>query len=124
MSITPEQLADVRADAGDTGGEVFSDAEIERLWERVSGAKTTAIRHDATLALMYRQLRAKAANLHDIQAGATNEKLSQVFKHLQDLYEELLPALEDALGMDRRQAAMGRLRAIPRQGRRKPHEGG
>jgi hypothetical protein len=121
MAITAQQIADIRADMADPSGasEVFSDAEITRYWERTDGAEDDVQHHEAVMALMYRALLSNATKFRDYSAGATGEKLDQVYKHLQQQYETFKPALLAAQGT-RRQFARALARNIPRQGRKFP----
>lgn len=96
MAATSEQLADIRADIGDTGAS-FSDAELQRIWERVSGASDEALRHEAACGLAIRQLLANSAKLHDYTVAGDSNKASQVYKQLQALYAMYKPALDSAL---------------------------
>jgi len=76
---TPDQLADYRADLGDTASPpAFGDAELQRLWQRAGGVP------DRALLLAVRQLLASAVRFDDYSFGmnAASEKKSQVFDHL------------------------------------------
>lgn len=123
MAITSQQISDLRADFGDddesSSTEVFSDAEISRIWDRVSGAANDTIRHEASLALMFRQVLNQANKLHDYSTGATDEKLSQVRKHLKDSYEMYKPSL-DAAQSRQTQMAITTLRGRKHQDRTFP----
>jgi hypothetical protein len=118
MALTITQLDDLRADLG-VDSTVFTDAELNRLWERTSGAANTAIRYEATLGLAARQLMMSATRLHDYTAGQTSEKLSQVFDHLRKIYELYRPSIEAATGSNR-QVAIASYRPVPRQDRDLP----
>lgn len=83
---TATQLADLRGDLADTAASpAFADAELERLWQRAGG------RHKQTVALAIWQLLMQASRLHDymLGQGATDQKKSQVTRHLQDRLKEL-----------------------------------
>lgn len=98
MSITSQQLSDLQADAGlDATQSVFTDAELSRIWDRVSGASNETLQHEAALALIFRQLLADATKFHDWKAGASEEKLSQIYDHLKKQYEMYKPSLDNAL---------------------------
>lgn len=100
MAITTQQRTNLRLDAGLPDDEtVFSNDEMETIWERVSGASSDADRHAAALGLMSRQLLYSANKLHDYRLVNTAESLSQVRKHLKEMYDEFKPALEAALGV-------------------------
>lgn len=122
MTITAQQITDLRADIGDEGETAFSDAEISRIWDRVSGASSTNEQHEAALALMARQLMSNAAKLADYSAGETSEKRSQIFKHLKMLYDMYKDSLERATGTQVRQFARRSVRVKPRQDREYPAE--
>lgn len=119
MAITAQQLADIRADIGDEAEAVWTDDEISRIWERMSGAPNDVVRLEATLAQMIRQLLANASMLRDYTAGATGEKMSQVMSNLQKLYALYEPSLKVVLGTGL-ESARGFTRGVPRQGRRYP----
>lgn len=118
MALTAQQLNDLRADLG-VDSTIFSDSELERLWDRVSGASNDTQRHEATLALMARQLWTSSAKLHDYTAGQSSEKLSQVVAQLKAVYADFRPALDAALNQ-RQQFVIGAVRAIPNQRRVQP----
>lgn len=80
MSLTPEQLADLRADLGDTGASpAFSDLELERLYGRAGES------YAKTMVMALNQLLASASKLTDYTQNQTQEKASQVFAHLMKL---------------------------------------
>lgn len=122
MSDTPTatQIDDLRRDVGDELETTFTDAEIERLWYRVRGAADAVQQHEATLALMYRQLMANASKLVDQRVGDVDEKLSQLRKNLQAMYMLYEPALLAAQGTQLRQFAKSAVRGKPRQNRTFP----
>jgi hypothetical protein len=83
-AATAEQLADLRADLADTAASpAFSDDDLERLWQRAGG------RHERACYLAVRQLLMQANRFHDymLGQGATDQKKSQVRKHLADMLE-------------------------------------
>jgi hypothetical protein len=85
-AATATQLADLRGDLADTAAlPAFSDADLERLWQRAGG------RHKQTLALAVWQLLMDATRLHDFMLGqgATDQKKSQVTAHLRDRLKDL-----------------------------------
>lgn len=120
MAITAEQLSDLQNDAALGDDElVFSDEELERIWERVSGTSSATVQHEAALALIYRQLLANAVKLHKWKAGASEEELQQVYDHLKDMYDMYEPALEEALSISA-QVSISTIRPIPNQDRTFP----
>jgi len=121
MTITAQQILDIRDDFPDPddGSPVFGDSDITRYWERTDDAQDDTQHHEAALALMYRNLLGNAAKLRDYSAGATGEKLSQVFDHVRKMYDLYLPSLKAAQGQQR-QVAFTHIRAIPRQNREYP----
>jgi hypothetical protein len=123
MAITAQQLADLQADAAiGTDESVFTNAELSRIWDRVSGAPTETIQHEAALALIYRQLLADANKFHDWKAGASEEKLSQIRANLKDQYEMYAPSLDTALSRST-QFARAVLVPKPTRGRTRPDNG-
>jgi hypothetical protein len=120
MSITAQQLADLQADSAiGTDESIFTDAELSRIWDRVSGAGSDTIQHEAALALIFRQLLADANKFHDYKAGASEEKLSQIRANLKDQYEMYAPSLETALSRST-QMSTGVLTPKPHQERTDP----
>lgn len=121
MALTATQLLDLQDDTGIGSDEsVFTDAELERIWERVSGASNDTERHDAALYLIYRQLLGSANKLHDYTAGATSEKLSQVRANLREMVNEFKSSYEAATSQQT-QFARTVLRKRPNQKRIRPY---
>lgn len=120
MALTAEQLSDLRADLGDSNT-AFTSVELNRNWDRLENAANDLQRHNATLALCFRQLLASASKLHDYTAGATGEKLSQVRKHLQEMYELFADDLEAALGTNAN-VLKSKVASYPHQTRTLPSE--
>jgi hypothetical protein len=118
-ALTTIQIERLRRDLGDSATAVTTP-ELQDNWDRVDGAPNEIVRHEATLALCFKQLLAQAAKLHDYKAGAVDEKLSQVRKNLEDMYKLYAPSLERALGTGQ-QVAIGRLVARPNPNRRTPN---
>ena len=73
--------ADLRADLGIQDETVFTDAELDRLYERAGGD------YDRVVYLARRQLLANAAKFMDYTAGQTKVQRSQVFEHLSRLVD-------------------------------------
>lgn len=98
--LTTDELNDIRLDVGIPADNqtVFTDAELQRLWVRVETASSTLARQNAVRGLALWQLLASAAKLHDYTLVSTEEKESQVFKNLLELYKRFSGALEDVLG--------------------------
>ncbi len=101
MALTAEQLSDFRADIGDDGS-VFTEDELNRLYERASSD------YDQAIVLALRQLLASAAKLHDYQIAHAMERKSQV-DHLQ----KLLAYPETTLGTAAQQVRITAFRAVP-----------
>lgn len=115
---TQQQIDDIRADIGDAG-DAFTNDEIIRVWGRISGAPNEITQHEASVALLIRQLMVQSAKLVDIKAGDTEEKLSQLMKNLRTLFDLYKPSL-DAVLSDNRQVALMPARAKRRNGRTYP----
>ena len=118
MPMTVQQIVDLRADM-DEAAEVFSDPELSRYYDRVSGAPDAITRLNAVKALMYERLLNGGSKLHDYTAGATQEKLSQIRAHLKDQFELYKPSLEAAQGQKRQFGLVG-LRSYPHPERTEP----
>lgn len=77
MALTTEQRTDMQADLGIAADEgVFTDAELDRLYERA------AADYDVAMVYALDQLLMDAAKFNDYTAGSSSEKKSQVFDHL------------------------------------------
>lgn len=80
MALTAEQLADLQADLGISDDEaVFTDEELERLFERAGEDYNTAVY------LAWRQVLASSARWIDYRVAQTEEKRSQAFAHIKDM---------------------------------------
>lgn len=99
---------------------VFTDAELDIIWGRVAGAANANYQERAALALMAMQIRNSAAKLHDYSLVSASEKESQIFDHLDKIYQENKAYLDDALGLIFAQVGTARVKAAKRW-RRKPH---
>lgn len=80
-TLTTQQLDDFRADIGDTN-RAFTDAELQRLYERADGSYAGAV------VLALRQLMMNAVKFTDYSAGANSEKRSQIFAQLRVMVAE------------------------------------
>ncbi len=80
MSLSAEQLSDIRGDLADTTTPyAFSDAELSRLHDRAGG------NYNQTIALAIRQLLMSAAKFYNYTAGFTKEERADIFDHLKDM---------------------------------------
>lgn len=107
MPLTALQLEDIRADVGDVNT-AFTDAEIVRLYDRLTDAPNESTRLEAVKGMMFERLLNQASKLHDYSAGAVDEKLSQIVKNLEARLAYYRPAMEAARGQNR-QIAIGKL---------------
>lgn len=79
MSLNAQVLSDLQGDIGITDDEtVFTDAQLERLYERAESDLATAVYY------AFRQLLANANKLYDYTAGLTSEKRNQVRQNIAD----------------------------------------
>lgn len=118
MALTSDQINDLRNDLGDSSAG-FSDAELNRLWDRVSSATNEYTRYRATLGLAWQQIMAGAAKYHDYEAGAVKEKLAQVFAHAKQMAEMYEADVEAALSQ-KRDFVKTKIGIIPHQTRTEP----
>ena len=82
MALTATQLADMQADLGiGSDAAVFTNAELNRLYDRASSG------YELAVAMAVRQLLMNAARFNDYTAGMNTEKKSQVFAQLKVMYE-------------------------------------
>ncbi len=75
MPLSSDQLTDIRADIGDTNN-AFSNAELQRLYERASES------YEGTVLLAIDQLLMNASKLADFTSGESSERRSQIFDQL------------------------------------------
>lgn len=80
MALTSDQLADFRLDIGDDGT-VFTDEELNRLYERASDD------YESAVVLALRQLMAQSSKLRDYKIAQSSESNSQIFDHIKTLLE-------------------------------------
>ena len=121
MALTAEQIEDIRGDIGDTGAtEAFTDAEIERAYERTESVSIDATRLAATRGILIRQLIASASKLNDYTAGATSEKRSQVFSQLLVMYKMYEKAVDTVESISGRSVTRVTVANVPRVGRTYP----
>lgn len=121
MALDATIESDLRADLGVLESD-FTSGQLERNYERVSGAPNATIRYNATLGLCARQAKAKYIKLHDYKAGAVDEKLSQVVRFIDDLYQLYEADLDAALGR-KQEVVKATLKATPHQTRTEPYDG-
>lgn len=80
MALTADQLSDFQADLGiDDSEQVFTDAELERLYTRSEENYATAVY------MAWRQLLAASTKYIDYKVAQTEEKRSQVHQHIKDM---------------------------------------
>ena len=77
MALSADQLTDMQGDLGiDATESVFTDDELDRLYERASSDYGVAVYYG------YRQLLADANKFHDYSLANTSVKRSQMRDHL------------------------------------------
>lgn len=80
MTLTTDQLSDMQSDLGiDDSEAVFTDAELERLFERADEVYASAVY------MAWRQLLAASTKYIDYRVAQTEEKRSQVYQHIKDM---------------------------------------
>lgn len=122
MSLTTVQKADARADLGGASIDVFTDDELDRNYDRVSGAENDSQRWNAFLGLCWRQLLASSVKLRTYVSGQTEEKLENVFGHIQDMYDMYKDDLEAALNTKTGAMAIVSIRPFINGDRRGPND--
>lgn len=121
MALTAQEITDIRDDIADNGAtEAFTDAEIERAYERTEAVSSDLTRHAATRGILVRQLLMSATKLNDYTAGATSEKRDQVFQHLKFMYGLYAKAVETVEGATGKSIARVAVSNVPRAGRTYP----
>lgn len=80
MALTTDQLTDFQGDLGiDDSEAVFTDAELERLFQRAGEVYATAVWY------AWRQLLAASTKYIDYKVAQTEEKRSQVHAHIKEM---------------------------------------
>lgn len=80
MALTTEQLSDFQADLGiDDSQAVFTDAALERLFQRAGEVYETAVWY------AWRQLLAASTKYIDYKVAQTEEKRSQIYAHIKEM---------------------------------------
>ena len=95
--MTSGTLTGLKDDLGEWASD-FSDTLLQRNLDRVADGDTANVRHNAAMAICYRQLLAKYGKLHDHSVGDIESKDNQIYQNLQSLYELYLPHLEKLQG--------------------------
>ncbi len=110
-TLTAEQRADMQADLGiSTDEAVFTDEELDRLYERAEGDYNLAVYFG------YRQLLAQANKFHDYTAGMTKVQRQQM---RQNIAESMAFWKEEARVAANQLRIVGALEVPPR-GKDKP----
>lgn len=120
-NLTIQQMADLRADLGDSNV-AFDDPELQRLWDRTSSATSDYTRYRATLGLAWQQIMAGAAKYHDYEAGAVKEKLSQIFQHAKQMVAVYESDIEAAFSQ-KQDFVKSKIGITPHQTRTEPYDG-
>lgn len=82
MALSADQITDMQGDLGvDNTESVFTDTELDRLYERSSSDYGLAVYYG------YRQLLADANKFHDYSLANTSVKRSQMRTHLADMVD-------------------------------------
>lgn len=112
MSLTAAQRADMQGDLGVSADEtVFTDAELERLFERAEGDYNTAVYFG------YRQLLAQANKFHNYTVGMTRVERNQMRENLRDSMQVWADLAEESTQPTMRLAG---LRGVPPKGKDEP----
>lgn len=122
-ALTSDELYDIRIDIGDTGQlQAFTDAELQRAYDRCAGAKDSLTQGNAARGLLIRQLLASSAKLTNYSQSGTSESLDQVFTHLEKLYAIYKADVDNVLRISGPSIQIAGARSVPRAGRRFPGE--
>ena len=82
MALTTAQRTDIQADLAIGAAEdVFTNDELDRLYERASSAYNLAVYYG------YRQLLADAAKFHDYTVANSSVKRSQLYDHIKKMVD-------------------------------------
>lgn len=76
-TLTATQITDLRGDLGIPVGAVFTDAQLQRFYDRANSD------YDSALVYAWRNILASATVLHDYTAAQSGESLSQVFANVE-----------------------------------------
>lgn len=116
MALTSDQLADMQSDLGIADDEsVFTDAELERLFERAGEVYETAVY------MAWRQIFAQATKYIDYKVAQTEEKRSQVWDHIKAMMAHWKAEADAASGVQG--AAFVGLNVIPTRNKEEPWDG-
>lgn len=114
MALTTEQLGDFQGDLGIGSDEaVFTDAELERLFQRAGENYSTAVY------MAWRQLLAASTKYIDYQVAQTKESRSQIYAHIKEMvahWEEEAKESTNAQGV----AILG-LNEVPTRWKEEPY---
>ncbi len=121
MAISASNLSLVRIEYGDTAETVFTDPEIETIWDLMAGADTEYEQRRATIGQMFLITLNSATKLHDYTQGESQEKESQIYKHLRDRYSAYEPSINAAIGTQS-EIARSTLRPRKHQDRDYPYD--
>lgn len=80
-TLSNDQLNDFRADLDIPADKVFTNTELNRLYNRAEG------NYEYAVALGWRQMLADAAKKTDYKAAQSGETLSQMFDHIKYMIE-------------------------------------
>jgi hypothetical protein len=120
-TITSQERTDLRTDLGIPDDEtIFTNTEMQRIWDRVVSAADATTKHFAALALMVMQLRNSSAKLHRYSVVSSSESQEQVFAHLNLLYQEYKEFLDSALSRHTRQVVFSSMRSVEYPDRESP----
>lgn len=120
MALTASEKTLLLLRFGDTSQTLYTDAELDLFWDTVGGASDTTQRYEAALYMMFESLLNSSTKLHDYSAGATDEKLSQIVKNLQERASQYKPSFDAALNQKADFASLT-LRPRPHTYRRPPN---
>lgn len=98
-TLTLDQIKDFRVDLDLPAVGVFTDAELNRFYNRASGD------YDKAKVYALRVLLMSSAKLHDYTAGQSSERLGQVYDHLKDM----LKTFEATAGMGGASMSVGNI---------------
>lgn len=116
MALTSEQLSDLQSDLGiDDSEDVFTDAELERLYTRAGEV------YESAVYMAWRQIWAQSVKYTDYRVAQTEMKRSQVGAHIEKMLAHWKAEADAASGVQG--AAFVGLNVIPTKSKEEPWDG-
>ncbi len=114
MPASAEQLAVIRLKIGDSGVVVFTDPELNALWDDAAlGHEDERVILQQTVVDALEALLADSAKRVTYRQNESQENLSDVFKHLEKLHSKHQARLTSLLESTQSVARLGHMKPTP-----------